>query len=200
MINTTLFSIFSTLLLASSTMTIISKEPIHSALWLVSSFFAASSLWIALQAEFLGLVLILVYVGAVLTLFLFVMMTFPTDSIPTSSKWNTVAFYSPRIAVVVSWLSCLWYALYSQFTSLRLENAIKYTAMQSTSNTQLLGQQLYTQYLYPLELAGIILLIAVLTSISLHSNLASQRTKSSLSTKKHLNFRREERVKLVQGD
>ena len=170
-INQICFYGFGSLLILSALMLIFSPNPVQSALYLMLTFFASAALWIMAQAEFLGLILILVYVGAVMTLFLFVVMTVPwEDSKKNPSQKNWLYFI----------LSCflglsLIYFLFHINQTYTLPNINLAFTVPSISNTQTLGIHLYTQYLIPFEMAGLILLIAIIAAISLSKKYDRQK-------------------------
>ena len=157
------FGFFATLLLFSALMVITLRNPVQSALALVVAFIASSGLWMLLNAEFLSLILILVYVGAVMTLFLFVVMTLNLDK--DIQREGFVRYLPYGILVVVFVAGLVIYALKQQhFFSADpglLNQPVNY------SNIKALGEILYTYYAYPFELAGILLLIAIIAAISL---------------------------------
>lgn len=157
------FGFFATLLLFSALMVITLRNPVQSALALVMAFIASSGLWMLLNAEFLSLILILVYVGAVMTLFLFVVMTLNLDK---DIQREGFVRYLPYGIVVLTFIAGLViYALKQQhFFSVSpdlLNHPVSY------SNIKVLGEILYTDYAYPFELAGVLLLIAIVAAISL---------------------------------
>lgn len=159
---TVLFYAFAALLIISALMVVFSRHPVQSALYLVLAFFASSALWIIAQAEFLGLILILVYVGAVMTLFLFVVMTVPTYIIPMKPQtWGYIA--------LAIFLMCFFVALMTK--AMIPANHIAFSFNDSTTSdlgtAEAIGRSLYTQYIFPFEMAGLILLIAIIAAITL---------------------------------
>lgn len=174
------FLFFSAMLLLSASMVVGSRNAVQSALFLVLSFIASSGLWMLLGAEFLSLILILVYVGAVMTLFLFVVMTLNLDREPQSEGF--VRYLPYGILVLCTMAGIMIYALrQSSFiskTSSLLDKPANY------SNIKALGEVLYTYYSYPFELAGILLLIAIIAAISLDLRVRSgkkQRVQTQLA-------------------
>ena len=144
---------------------ITSRNPVHSALYLVLCFFQASAIWMLLQAEFLSITLILVYVGAVMVLFLFVVMMLDIN-IEAMRKgfWSHFPLAASIGAVLALELASV---LLGGF---RLTQAPVTAALpegQQYSNTKELGIVLYTEYLYPLEVAAVILLVAIVAAIAL---------------------------------
>ena len=156
------FYICSAMLIVFAFMVIISPNPVRGALFLVATFLASSFIWILLEAEFLGLILVLVYVGAVMTLFLFVVMMLNIDVVPL--KESLVKYVPVALLVIVAILAMLISAVGpSHFGSM------PQPAMHAAdySNTKALGMLLYTQFAYPFEVAGVILLVAIIASITL---------------------------------
>ena len=187
-----LFWGFATLLVLSGVMTIFSSQLVHSALWLVLAFFSAAVLWVSLQAEFLGLVLVLVYVGAVMTLFLFVIMTLTVpNQTPSTDRWSLLS-----MSVMAFWLGLIGYALLGQIDGVVSRHRQLAVAAEIMGNTQALGRQLYTYYVYPFELAGVVLLVAIIASISLSAG--SGQNNKRITKQQQLRVRREERVRLVK--
>lgn len=157
-----IFSFFTAILLGSALIVIVSRNAVRSALALVVAFIASAGLWLLLSAEFLALILILVYVGAVMTLFLFVVMTLNLDKDPKSEGF--VRYLPYGILVLAFIATIVIYAIKQQsftLTTALLNQPVNY------SNIKALGNVLYTDYAYPFELAGLLLLIAIVAAISL---------------------------------
>ena len=144
---------------------ITSRNPVHSALYLVLCFFQASAIWMLLQAEFLSITLILVYVGAVMVLFLFVVMMLDINiEAMREGFWSHFPLAASIGAVLALELASVVLA------GFRLTQAPAIAVMpdgQQYSNTKELGVVLYTEYLYPLEIAAVILLVAIVAAIAL---------------------------------
>lgn len=161
MIQNIVFIAFSIMLIFSAIMVICARNPVISALYLVYAFFNSAVLWMLLQAEFLSLVLIFVYVGAVMTLFLFVVMMLNIDT--EVLRKGFVKYLPVGLLVVAIVVGMMIYILAPEhFSSL--------TALQQPadySNTKALGVVLYTQYVYPFEIAAVLLLAAIIAAISL---------------------------------
>ena len=166
-VKTGLFYVFSAVLLFAAFRVITARNPVHAALFLVLTFFQAAMVWMLLKAEFLSIVLVLVYVGAVMVLFLFVVMML---DINVDSARQGFWKHFP-LAAVVGVLIALEMAavLMGGFrgTEEPLAAAAVGQATGQLSNTRELGKLLYTQYLYPLEVAGAILLVAMIAAIAL---------------------------------
>jgi NADH-quinone oxidoreductase subunit J len=166
-IRTGFFYVFSALLLFAAFRVITARNPVHAALFLVLAFFQAAAVWLLLRAEFLAITLVLVYVGAVMVLFLFVvmMMDINVDSL-RAGFWK----HFP-LAATVGVLIALEMAavLMGGFRMGEEPRAVPVAAQAAGqfSNTKELGKLLYTQYLYPLEVAAVILLVAIIAAIAL---------------------------------
>jgi NADH-quinone oxidoreductase subunit J len=143
---------------AAALAVILSNNPVRSALFLVAAFLATAVTWLLAQAEFLALVLILVYVGAVMTLFLFVVMML---SIETQYSRRSPWFYLGALVLAVA----LGLALYSTIQHWVLPQVPVQTV--AVSNVHQLGSVLYTDYAFAFELAAVLLLVAIVAAISL---------------------------------
>ena len=159
-----IFYIFSIGILLSALMVILSSNPVRGVLFLVLTFVSSSVLWILLHADFLGIILVLVYVGAVMTLFLFVVMML---NITTSTHRASFVRYVPvGVIVVLLILGMLITMVSSQYFGL---SHFPVPAPQSAhySSIAALGTVLYSHYVYPFEIAGVLLLVAIISAISL---------------------------------
>ena len=163
MIEQTIFYIFSAMLLMSAGLMITVRNPVFAALFLILSFFASSAIWILLEAEFLAITLVLVYVGAVMVLFMFVVMML---DINLSALREGFARYLP-IGATVAILMALSMVLVINAGEFGLASEVVQRHSADYSNTTELGKALYTSYLYPFEIAGAILLVAIIAAISL---------------------------------
>jgi NADH-quinone oxidoreductase subunit J len=137
---------------------------VHAALWLVLSFFSAAGVWLLLQAEFLAIALVLVYVGAVMVLFLFVVMMLDVNFDKMRERFKS---YIP-VAATVGILVLVEMALVLVGGYLGGERTVAPPAAAAGySNTKALGLQIYTDYAYPFEIAAMILLVAIIAAIAL---------------------------------
>ena len=166
-VKTGLFYVFSAVLLFAAFRVITARNPVHAALFLVLAFFQAAMVWMLLKAEFLSITLVLVYVGAVMVLFLFVVMMLDinVDSV-RQGFWK----HFPLAALVGVLIALEMAAVLMGGFRVNEEPLAAATLGQATaelSNTRELGKLLYTQYLYPLEVAGVILLVAMIAAIAL---------------------------------
>lgn len=159
-----IFYSFSAVLLFSALMVITVRNPVRSALFLVLAFFASAGIWLLLETEFLALILVLVYVGAVMTLFLFVVMTLNLDT--DLQREGFVRYLPYGILVVALLVALMVYVISPQHFDLGLSPALTKHSPEY-SNVKELGAVLYTQYAYPFELAGVMLLVAIIAAISL---------------------------------
>ncbi len=162
MIEQILFYIFASLLILSAVMVITARNPVYSALFLVLAFFFSSGIWLLLQAEFLAIVLILVYVGAVMVLFLFVVMMLDINY--SELRAGFIRYLPVGIIVSLLMVVAMGLALNSQYF-----DTVKINVQTSLelSNAEELGLELFTHYLYPFEIAGAILLVAMIAAITL---------------------------------
>ena len=205
MLELFIFGTFAGLLLFSSVMVVFARQTMQAILWLVLAFVSAAALWVLLHAEFLGLLLVLVYVGAVLTLFLFVIMTLSNQPPVHSLHGSNFYQYALALSLVLLGLGCILYGLYDQITLPATQAFINPSAQPSyqEANTKALGIRLYNDFVYPFELAGILLLVAIIVSISLHSgshipNPYDEQKKRF--QKDQIQVKREDRIKLVRGE
>jgi NADH-quinone oxidoreductase subunit J len=159
-----LFWAFSAVLVGAALGVILSRNPVHSVLYLVLCFFNAAVLWLLIQAEFLAIVLVLVYVGAVMVLFLFVVMMLDVDIEALREGFARNAPLGALIALIV--VVELAYVLWVRQLGLELPGE-PVAAAEGASNTAEIGAVLYTQYAYPFQLAAVVLLIAIVAAISL---------------------------------
>ncbi len=156
-----LFYLFASILVIASIRVVTVKNPVHAALFLILSFFTASALWILLNAEFLAITLVLVYVGAVMVLFLFVIMMAKLD-LENLRKgfWSNLSVALPVGLLIVFEMSTV--LIYS-FSNIEQEA----TYQISSSNTYQLGMRIYTEYFFPFQIAAILLLLAMISAIAL---------------------------------
>jgi len=186
------FWIFAVILVIAAVCVITARNPVHSALFLVLAFFTAAALWVLLRAEFLAITLVLVYVGAVMVLFLFVVMMLDInlDRI-REGFWN----YLPLGATIAALM----------IVEMALVLGGKYFGLQALpgpadpgpgySNTKELGRLLYTDYAYPFELAAVVLLVAIIVAIAL--TLRKRKGTKYQDPAKQVAVKRSERVRLV---
>src|SRR5437868_7405306 len=188
MFEAAVFYAFAAVLLLSGLLVITSRNPVHSALFLVLAFFTAAGIWLLLRAEFLAIALVVVYVGAVMVLFLFVVMMLDINvERIREGFWRNLP-----LALVVGGVMVL------EMVAV-LANRIYGVHPQQTppgySNTRELGHVLYTDYAYAFEIAAVILLVAIIAAISL--TLRKRKDSRHQDPALQVQARREERVRLV---
>ena len=192
MMQELIFYVFAIVAVFSATMVVVSSNPVRSALFLVTCFFATAGIWLLAEAEFLALVLILVYVGAVMTLFLFVIMMLDIDVI---TKKHLLKTYLPMGLIVIGLMVLLMLVAIEpeRFAFAHLQQVKLHAA--DYSNVEELGEVLYTQYAYAFELAAVLLLVAIVAAISLaHRGPRNRKVQKPV---KQMQVKRDERVRLV---
>jgi NADH-quinone oxidoreductase subunit J len=169
-IRTGLFYLFSTVLLFAAFRVITARNPVYAALFLVLAFFQASAVWLLLRAEFLAISLVLVYVGAVMVLFLFVVMMLDinVDSL-RQNFWKHFPLAASIGALIALEMAAVLLGGFRAGEERQppAVQAMPGVPVQQFSNTKELGKLLYTQYLFPLEIAAVILLVAIIAAIAL---------------------------------
>lgn len=190
LIQSTVFYFFSAILVLSAISMITVRNPVHAALFLVLAFFTSGALWLLLEAEFLGIALILVYVGAVMVLFLFVVMMLDINIAKMRAGF---ARYMPVGFLVGIFMAAEMIVVFLYQPAFDISKPSPKPA--DYSNTQELGELLFTEYVYPFEIAGVILLVAIIAAISLttRKRTASKRQDPT----KQININKNERVRLV---
>lgn len=194
--KTGLFYVFSALLLFAAFRVITSRNPVHAALYLVLAFFQASAIWILLQAEFLAIALVLVYVGAVMVLFLFVVMMLDINlDAARQGFWKHFPLAGTVGVIIALEMS---YVLMGGFRDpAKLAGDAGSIAAQA-SNTKELGKVLYSGYLYPLEIAAVILLVAIIAAIAL--TLRERKDSKHQNPSDQVRVKSKDRVRLVKMD
>lgn len=193
MFEAILFYFFSTVLVGAAVGVITVRNPVHSVLLLVLAFFTSAALWLLLEAEFLAIILVLVYVGAVMVLFLFVVMML---DINVANQRQGFIRYLPLGAGVVL-LIVLELAAVLGSGQFGGEAFQKPSALPADySNTQALGQVLYTVYVYPFEIASVILLVAIVAAIGLTMRRREGRRHQDIA--KQVGVRAEDRLRVVK--
>jgi len=190
MFETVVFYVFAAILLLSALRVITARNPVHGALALVLAFFTAAGIWLLLRAEFLAITLVLVYVGAVMVLFLFVVMMLDVDL----ERLREGFWKNLPMAVVVGGVMAL--EMVAMLATRVFGTATQTRAVPpGYSNTRELGRVLYTQYVYAFEIAAVILLVAIIAAIAL--TLRRRKDTKSQDPARQVAARREERVRLV---
>ena len=160
---TVLFYVFSAILVFAALRVVTAKNPVHAVLWLVLAFFTAAAHWLMLRAEFLAIVLVLVYVGAVMVLFLFVVMMLDINFDNLRKEFRS---YIP-VGATVGALVAIEMALTLIGGRMGLPAGGGAATAAGGSNTKALGALVYTEYVYPFEIAAVILLVAIIAAIAL---------------------------------
>jgi NADH-quinone oxidoreductase subunit J len=168
MLETIAFYAFSAILVASAVMVVASRNPVHSVLFLILAFFNAAGLFILLGAEFVAMILVIVYVGAVAVLFLFVVMMLDINFAELRRGINSYLPFGIFVGVVLFVeLAFLVFEGWAGADKMQGVIAAPVPTAGHISNTRALGQLLYTQYLYVFQIAGLILLVAMIGAIVL---------------------------------
>ena len=195
-ITSIFFYMFAAVLLFAALKVITSRNPVHSALYLVLCFFQASAIWILLQAEFLAISLILVYVGAVMVLFLFVVMMLDINiEAMRQGFWShfpLAASIGALLALELASVLLGGFRLTQPPAAAVLPEGVQY------SNTKELGVVLYTEYLYPLEIAAVILLVAIVAAIAL--TLRERKDSKAQNPSDQVRVKAVDRLRLVKMD
>jgi NADH-quinone oxidoreductase subunit J len=193
MFPTVLFFIFAGVLVCAALGVILSRNPVYSALLLVLCFFNSAVIWVLLDAEFLGIVLVLVYVGAVMVLFLFVVMMLDVNL--EQLRKDFVGYWPLTVAVA----GFVVFAMINVIVVKHLGGAALKTAPEIVadySNTRDLGVQLFTRYAYPTQVAALILLVASIAAIVL--TLRQRKGGKPQDIAKQVAVRAKDRVRLVK--
>ncbi len=188
---TALFYVFSAVLLLAAFRVVTARSTVHAALFLVLSFFSASCIWMLLEAEFLAITLVLVYVGAVMVLFLFVVMMLDinTDGV-REGFWRHLP-----VAGLVGALIALEMALVLM-RGFNLQAPPPSAKALGLGNTKLLGIEIYTNYLYPLQIAAVLLLVAIIAAIAL--TLRERKDSRHMDPSQQVRAKKADRVRLVK--
>jgi len=193
-INTALFYVFSGVLLFASFRVVTARSPVYAALFLVLAFFNAACVWMLLRAEFLAIVLVLVYVGAVMVLFLFVVMMLDVGSEELREGFWKHFPIAALVAVVIALEMAAVLLPGFRVTDAPIADA---TALK-LGNTKLLGIEVYTRYLYPLQIAAVLLLVAIIAAIAL--TLRRRKDSKYQNPSDQVRVRAADRMRLVKMD
>jgi NADH-quinone oxidoreductase subunit J len=189
--NTALFYVFSAVLLLAAFRVITARNPVYSALFLVLAFFSAACVWILLRAEFLAIALVLVYVGAVMVLFLFVVMMLDIDvDTLRAGFWR----HFPVAAIVGVVIALEMAAVLLPGFRLTDAPGVPAAALK-LGNTKLLGIEVYTKYLYPLQIAAVLLLVAIIAAISL--TLRARKDTKHVDASEQVKAKKADRIRIV---
>lgn len=186
------FYAMAAILLFAGLRVITTRNPVHAALFLVLAFFTAAGIWLLLQAEFLAITLVLVYVGAVMVLFLFVVMMLDINiERVREGFWEAIVPGS-----IVGGLICAEMVMVLGARHFGPERISAPAAKPAGySNTAELGRQIYTDYLLPFELASVVLLVAIVAAIAL--TLRDRKDSKYISPAEQINIKRTDRIRMV---
>ena len=190
------FFLFSTVLIFSTLKVITVNNPVKAAIYLVFSFFASAVLWLLLNAEFLAIILILVYVGAVMVLFLFVVMMLDINL--AQMREGFVNYFPIGLIVLFFMAGLLIFFLTDQFSDMD-KNIIQEIRLLGDDNTKNLGFLLYTEFILAFEIAGVILLLGIVAAITLtHKKNILNKYQNPFD---QVNVKKSDRLKIIKdGD
>ena len=189
---TALFYVFSAVLLFAAFRVITASTPVNAALYLVLAFFSAACVWMLLGAEFLAISLVLVYVGAVMVLFLFVVMMLDirVDELRRGFWKHFPLAAAVGVVIALEMAAVL-------LGGFRLSDApVPDAAMMKLGNTKMLGIEIYTRYLYPLQIAAVLLLVAIIAAIAL--TLRHRKDTKAIDASIAVRAKKADRVRLVK--
>ncbi len=188
-----IFYIFAVILVGASLAVITVRNPVFAALFLVLAFFTSAGVWLLMEAEFLAITLVLVYVGAVMVLFLFVVMMLDINLVPL--KEGFIKYLPVGVAVGIIIIAQMAFILGPENFGLE-QFALPDRHGADYSNTKELGSILYTVYVYPFEIASVILVVAIIAAIAL--TLRKRPEVKSQDVSQQVRVRRNDRVRMVK--
>ncbi|MDB5791228.1 MAG: NADH-quinone oxidoreductase subunit [Massilia sp.] len=189
--TTGLFYVFAAIMVLSALRVITAKNPVHAALFLVLAFFNAAGIWLLLKAEFLAIVLVLVYVGAVMVLFLFVVMMLDINvDRMREGFWGYLPMALLIGAVIVIEMALVLWNSYGQFAQTAEAAAL------NIGGTRELGRLIYTQYIYGFEIAAVILLVAIIAAVAL--TLRKRSDSKAIDPAAAVRVKRNDRLRIVK--
>ncbi len=187
------FYVLATILVFAATRVITVRNPVHAALHLVLAFFTCSGLWLLLEAEFLAITLVLVYVGAVMVLFLFVVMMLDINVAEVKegfTRYLPVGLTVAGLMILEMWLVMKSKAFDAEHMPTPPPHAADY------SNTREIGSVLYTDYVYPFEIASVILVVAIIAAIVL--TLSKRKVAKTQNPAEQVKVRAKDRVRVIK--
>lgn len=190
-ITTALFYVFSAILLGAAFRVITARSTVHAALFLMLAFFNAACIWILLKAEFLAIALVLVYIGAVMVLFLFVVMMLDINFEELRTQFRSYLPFGLLVglAVLIEMVLVLGLSFSKKVGG---TNAV----VMDGSNTKALGIELFTKYIYAVEIAGVLLLVAIVAAIAL--TLRDRRESRYQNPGEQVLVRRNDRLRILK--
>ncbi|AKJ68547.1 NADH:ubiquinone oxidoreductase subunit J [Pandoraea thiooxydans] len=189
--TTFLFYVFALILVISALKVVTARNPVQSALFLVLSFFNAAAIWMLLQAEFLSIMLVVVYVGAVMVLFLFVVMMIDINIDALRRDFRRFVPMASLVGAIIIVESAL--VLMRGYGATHAP--VHAMANSDVPNTQALGRLLYTNYIFAFEVAGLVLLVAIVAALAL--TMRSRKDHKQTEPSRQVKVRRQDRVRLV---
>ncbi|MBX9298089.1 MULTISPECIES: NADH-quinone oxidoreductase subunit J [Chromobacterium] len=194
-LTTVIFYVLSAILVFAGVRVVTAKNPVHAALFLVLAFFTSAGHWLLMESEFLAITLVLVYVGAVMVLFLFVVMMLDINIEKLREGfWKNLPVAATVGAIMVFEMALI---LVSPQAALSQYKAAAPLAA-DFSNVKMLGSQLYTTYLLPFEIAAVVLLLAMIAAIGL--TMRARKDSKVIDPAVQVKVRREDRVRIVKMD
>ncbi|NOU01677.1 MAG: NADH-quinone oxidoreductase subunit J [Gallionella sp.] len=191
--ETVVFYVFAALTVFAALRVITARNPVHAVLFLVLAFISSAGIWMLLEAEFLAITLVLVYVGAVMVLFLFVVMMLDINLARLREGfWSWLPFGATLAGLMV--LEMIWVlGSYEVAEVDRVRTVVKHAA--DYSNTKELGRLIYTDYVYPFEIAAVLLLVAMVAAIAL--TLRRRKDAKSQVVSEQIAVQSKDRVRVV---
>ncbi|TAL55181.1 NADH-quinone oxidoreductase subunit J [Pandoraea sp.] len=189
--TTFLFYVFALILVISALKVVTARNPVQSALFLVLSFFNAAAIWMLLQAEFLSIMLVVVYVGAVMVLFLFVVMMIDINIDALRRDFRRFVPMASLVGAIIIVESAL--VLMRGYGATHAP--VHAMANSDVPNTQALGRLLYTNYIFAFEVAGLVLLVAIVAALAL--TMRARKDHKQTDPSRQVKVRRQDRVRLV---
>ena len=186
------FYAFSAITVMSALAVVSVKNPVHAALFLVLTFFSTACLWLLAEAEFLGIALVLVYVGAVMVLFLFVVMMLDIQTVPSRGRMSSYLPVAIIVAVVMAFEMLALIGVGKGQSTLPADPALA----AGMGNTEWIGRTLFTDYLLPFELAAVILTVAIIAAIML--TLRHRSGVKHQDPSRQVQVRKEDRIRIVK--
>lgn len=193
MIASVIFYLFAAMSIASATAVVTVRNPVHAALFLVLTFFNSAIIWMLLEAEFLAISLVLVYVGAVMVLFLFVVMMLDINIARLREGFSKILPIGVLLALVM--FGMMYSVVSSDIFSLD-SMAAPVAKAADYSNTKALGGVLYTEYVFAFEIAAVILLVAIIAAISL--TMRKRPGTKYQSPSEQIKVRKEDRLRIIK--
>ncbi|RLA35484.1 MAG: NADH-quinone oxidoreductase subunit J [Gammaproteobacteria bacterium] len=191
--DTLVFYVFAAVLVFAALRVVTCRNPVHAALFLVLAFLNSAGLWLLLEAEFLAMTLVLVYVGAVMVLFLFVVMMLDVNLTEMRAGMRRFAPLGLGVGVLLL-VEMALIVRSSAFSADQVGDPVRHAA--DYSNTKALGSVLYTDYVYAFEIAAVILLLAIIAAIAL--TLRKRPETRYQDPARQVSVRREDRVRLIK--